>query len=357
MENESQTANILVWLPSPMGDAVLCTPALRALRRRFESAQITYLARDFVREILSGIDFNDTWLQVQGNNLYTIAKALKPYNFTHAVLFKNSFASALAVFLAGIPSRIGYSREGRGFLLSDKLYPVKLSAVDFKPLSMIDYYLAIASWLGCDVDNRSMKLFAEPRAAETLRQKLPELADGQGPVVILVPGGAFGPSKCWPAERFAQTASYLVSEYGAKVVVSVSPAEEEKQIAEKICDLSGRNLINLAGRGVSISELKSLFSNADLVITNDTGPRHIAIAFGRRVITLFGPNNPVWTETGSEKEIQISGQALCAPCDKPICKKSEHLCMEAITAEMVCEAAKKLLDDKSTYEKKDQVRR
>ena len=357
MENESQTANILVWLPSPMGDAVLCTPALRALRRRFESARITFLARAFVREILSGIDFNDTWLQVQSTNPFAIAKIVRPYKFTHAVLFKNSFASALSVFLAGIPSRIGYSRECRKFLLSDKLYPTKLSAVDFKPLSMIDYYLAIASWLGCDTDDRSLMLFAEPRPGETLRDKLPELAKGEGPIVILVPGGAFGPSKCWPGERFAQTASYLISEYGATVVVSVSPAAEEKQIAKQICDLSGHNLVNLADRGVSISELKSLFSNAALVITNDTGPRHIAIAFGRRVITLFGPNNPGWTETGSENEIQIIGEAACAPCDKPVCKKSEHLCMEAITVEMVCEAAEKLLEEKPTYEKKDKVRR
>ena len=93
------------------------------------------------------------------------------------------------------------------------------------------------------------------------------------------------------------------------------------------------------------------------MITNDTGPRHIAIAFGRRVITLFGPNNPGWTETGSENEIQIIGEAACAPCDKPVCKKSEHLCMEAITVEMVCEAAEKLLEEKPTYEKKDKVRR
>jgi heptosyltransferase-2 len=89
--------------------------------------------------------------------------------------------------------------------------------------------------------------------------------------------------------------------------------------------------------------LKVLFSIADLVISNDTGPRHIAAAFGRKVITLFGPNDPAWTDTGYENEIQIVGDVPCAPCGKPVCRKSEHLCMQAITVEMVCNAAKKLL--------------
>jgi heptosyltransferase-2 len=85
---------------------------------------------------------------------------------------------------------------------------------------------------------------------------------------------------------------------------------------------------------------------ADLVISNDTGPRHIAIALKRKVITLFGPNDPAWTDTGYENEIKIVGDAPCAPCTKPVCKMSEHLCMQAITVDMVCNAAEKLLKNK-----------
>ena len=81
-----------------------------------------------------------------------------------------------------------------------------------------------------------------------------------------------------------------------------------------------------------------------MVISNDTGPRHIAIALKRKVVTLFGPNDPAWTETDYKDEIKIIGDAPCAPCEKPVCKKNEHLCMQAITVEMVCNAAKKLLD-------------
>jgi len=336
---------ILVWLPSPMGDAVLCTPALRAIRKHFKSCKISFFATAVVRCVLSPYSFNDKWLEQRNNNPFALAKKLKEHKFTQAILFKNSFASALAVYLAGIPSRIGYAREGRGLLLTDKLYPPKLPSGKFKPISMIDYYLAIASWLGCEISDRHLELLIEPQEEQQLCGKLPQVLNPDGLLVVIVPGGAYGPSKCWSSVRFAQTADWLISNYNATVVISVGPETLEKQIAKEICNSSKHKLINLAETPISLGELKALFSIADLVISNDTGPRHIAIALGRKVITLFGPNNPAWTDTGYENEIQIIGNVHCAPCSKPKCKKSEHICMEAITVEMVCEAAKELLEN------------
>jgi len=339
-----------------MGDAVLCTPALRAIRKHFKTSKITFFANPVVRNVLSPCSLNDKWLEQKDNNPFAVTKKLKEHKFTYAILFKNSFASALAVYLAGIPSRIGYAREGRGFLLTDKLYPPKLpprrfaspkrsSGGKFKPISMIDYYLAIASWLGCKISDRNLELLIDPQEEQQLCGKLPQVLSLDRPLVVIVPGGAFGPSKCWPSVRFAQTADWLITNYNATVVISVGPETPEKQIAKEICNLSKHKLINLAEMPISLGELKALFSIADLVISNDTGPRHIAIALGRKVITLFGPNNPAWTDTNYEHEIQIIGNVYCAPCSKPICKKSEHLCMEAITVEMVCEAAKELLEN------------
>ena len=340
-----QDQNILVWLPSPMGDAILCTPALRAIREHFKSCRISFLAGPAVREVLSPSSFNDAWLEQRRKNPLTTAKMLKEHDFTQAILFKNSFASALAVFLAGIPSRISYAREGRGPLLTDKLYPPRLSNGKFKPLAMLDYYLAIASWLGADTSNRKLELLIDAEEEKSLRSKLPEVADAAGAIVVIVPGGAFGPSKRWSSERFAQVVAWLLANYNATVVVSVAPDPVERQIAAEICGSSKHRLINLAERAISLGELKALFSKADLVISNDTGPRHIAIALQRNLITLFGPNNPVWTDTGYENEIKIVGDAPCVPCDKPICKKPEHLCMQTITVQMVCDAAKKLLGE------------
>jgi len=345
VQSETPDTNILVWLPSPMGDAILCTPALRAIREHFKSSRICFLGSSVVRETLSPSTFNDEWIEHKAKNPLAIAAQLKAYRFSHAILFKNSFASALAVFLARIPARIGYAREKRGFLLTDKLHTPKLPDGKFKPRSMIDYYLAIASCLGADSADRGLGLLIEPKADEGLRSKMPELTGSEGPIVVIVPGGAFGPSKCWPNVRFAQTADWLITNYDATVIISVAPERAERRIARDICDSSEHGLINLADRSLSLGELKALFSIADLVIGNDTGPRHIAVALQRKVVTLFGPNDPAWTDTECEKEIQIVGNVPCAPCQKPGCRESEHFCMRAITVETVCEAAKELLED------------
>jgi len=339
--------NILVWLPSPMGDAILCTPALRAIRNRFSSSRITFLADPAVRSVLSPCSFNDAWLQPQ-RNPFALAARLKAHRFTHAILFKNSFAAALVVSLARIPNRIGYARELRGPMLTDRLYPPMLPNGKFKPLSMLDYYLAIAERLGADTTNRSLELQIDQDDSRNLHAEFPELVKHKNPVVVLVPGGAFGPSKCWPSENFAVIADWLTEKYNATIVISVAPDPLEKKIAAEICAFTSRKLLNLAEHPLDLGELKMLFSLADLVITNDTGPRHIAIAFKRNLITLFGPNDPAWTDTDYENEIQIVGNVPCAPCTSPTCKKSEHLCMLSIMPDMVRSAVEELLAGRRT---------
>jgi heptosyltransferase II len=343
---EKAANKILVWLPSPMGDAILCTPALRAIRKHFDNSQIIFLSSYTVGQILSPCDYNNAWLINDGNNPFETAKILKKNKFTQAVLFKNSFSSALACFLSSIPKRTGYARDFRSSLLTDRLFPPKTPDGQYKSASMIDYYLKIAEHLGCPIENRFPLLEVSALDKELLYSKYPQLQKLLGMVFILVPGGAFGPSKQWPAPKFAQTADRLIAKYRASVFISVSPSKEEKRIADEICGQSKNKITNLAENPLTIGELKFLFSIADLVITNDTGPRHIAIAFKRDVITLFGPNDPAWTQTGWEREIKITGRADCVPCAKKKCKRKRHECMESISVDMVCEAADKLLAGK-----------
>jgi len=160
-----------------------------------------------------------------------------------------------------------------------------------------------------------------------------------------VPGGAFGPSKRWSAERFARTSDWLIEKYDATVVLCVAPNKMETGIAEQVCRFAERKVHSQPQTGLTMGELKALIAESDLVVTNDTGPRHIAIALGKKLITLFGPNNPEWTQTGYEDEVQIVGEAECVPCDKPKCRQERHLCMESISVEMVCDAAGKILDE------------
>ena len=326
-----------------MGDAILCTPALRAIRNHFQSAKITFLANTVAKDALSPCDFNDDWITAESKNPFTLAKKLKQHNFSHAILFKNSFFSALSIFLAKIPIRIGYSRELRGMLLTEKLYAPKFSRSKYQPAPMVDYYLAVAYYLGADAEDKSTALKVRNKDRADLIEKYPQV-NSDTPVIILVPGGAFGPSKVWSAERFAQTADKLIEDFNTTIFISVAPNEFEKQIAEDICRSSKNKLLNIAHNPLTLGQLKALIASADLVITNDTGPRHIAVALKRKVVSLLGPNDPAWSDTGYQKEIQITTDVECAPCEKPICKMDTHLCMESITVEMVLAAAEQMLN-------------
>ena len=335
--------NILIWLPSPMGDAVLCTPALRAIHKQCPAAAIWLYGNSVVRSVLSPNSVSNNWIDQCSSNPFAVAAEFKKYKFDTVILFKNSFMSAIAVWLARIPARIGYAREGRGPLLTEKLTPKRLASGDYAPMSMIDYYLALAAPLGADTADRMPELSIAPQDMKSLQEKLPEIFITDGPKAILVVGGAFGANKCWPAEQFAQLADWLVETYEATVILSVAPNSFEKRIAEEICENSKHRIFNLGETQLSLGELKAMFTKADLVVANDTGPRHIAIALKRKVITLFGPNDPAWTQTGYADEIQIVGDVECVPCQEPQCQFTEVLCMRAISIESVCEAAEKLL--------------
>ncbi|OHB57208.1 MAG: lipopolysaccharide heptosyltransferase II [Planctomycetes bacterium RBG_13_44_8b] len=334
--------NILVWLPSPMGDAVMATPALAAVRNLFAEDKITFCSNTTVAELLCGCPFADEWLILKSHSPFAIAAELKKHKFDTAILFKNSLASALVVFIARIKTRAGYARDGRGIFLTDKITPERTCLLKYKALSAVDYYLALAAHIGAETEKRKMSLEVGEEDKRAVLEKFGSYLLGQKPVVILVPGGAFGPSKLWSAERFAKVADFLVEKFAANVFISVSPNEKEIQIAEKICSEAKHPLVNLAENSVTLRQLKALFSFANLVITNDTGPRHITIALGRKVITLFGPNNPAWTANDYTDEIKIIADVPCSPCDKPVCKKDRHYCMESITVETVCRAVEKI---------------
>ena len=332
---------ILIWLPSPLGDAVMSTPALRAIRKKYKDAEICFLGNASVKAILSDGHFNNCWFDGGGGN-FALTLRLRKADFTHVILFKNSFGCAFTAFLAGIKNRVGYKRDGRGWLLTDGIVPIKNPDGTFKPAPMVDYYLKIAGMLGCETRDRNLEITVSQKDAEALPVQIKNVINAEKPVVILVPGGAFGPSKCWPADRYGQTAKLLSEKYNAEVLISVAPNEQELKTAETICSVANK-AVNLGELRLSLGQLKAVFAAAELVLTNDTGPRHIAIALQRKVITLFGPNDPEWTQTGHKDEIQIVGTADCQPCRKPRCFRKTHICMESITVDKVMENVEKLI--------------
>jgi heptosyltransferase-2 len=353
---------ILVVQPSWVGDAVMATPALRALRELYPDAHISYLLRRYVKPIYEGLPWADRLITYRtgktrakaGKGPFDLAARLRAGKFDLAVLLPNSFKSALICKMAGIDRIVGYERDGRGFLLTDKLLPVKERG-KFIPTPIVKYYLGISHYLGASHRNLKLELHvteSEKReAAEVLaRCGLDTEIDrpasrGASPLIVLNPGAQYGAAKCWLPEYFAQLGDRFVEELGATVVISAAPKER------KIVDAIGRQMkhsfVDLAAGGATLGALKEIIRRCDLMVTNDTGPRHIAAAFEVPVVTVFGPTHPEWTEIYYAKEKQVAVKVFCGPCQKKTCPL-DHRCMTRVTPAMVFDAAVQLLPDRQS---------
>ena len=160
----------------------------------------------------------------------------------------------------------------------------------------------------------------------------PHLRSGEPPLVILNPGAQYGAAKCWLPEYFAGVSDRLIAERGATVIVSSAP--KERKIVEEIARHATRPFVDLGKVGVGLGGLKDVIRRADLMITNDTGPRHIAAALGVPVVTVFGPTHPEWTEIDFALERQVAVKVFCGPCQRKTCPL-DHRCMTGVTPERV----------------------
>jgi len=349
---------ILVMLPSPMGDIILAGPALRRLRARMPGSHITFLTGPGGQKILEDCGWADEWILYDKHKegIFSVAARLRRENFDSVILMSNSFRSALLVYLAGIGERIGYKRDGRGFLLTRSVSIFRL-VLRIAPLAMADYYgYLVDKALDCLSEERGgcsynrdlrLELFTGPsdRAAiDTLLQRW-QISEKES-MVILVPGGAFGGSKWWPEDRFAELADRLVKE-GHKVIISCAPNETERRIARNIIKTAKGKIYNLVEENINLGGLKELVSRCRLMVSNDTGPCHIAAAFGVPLVTLFGPTDPRWTVTGYDNEIRLRVDVCCGPCQEEICRL-DHRCLNEISVDDVFSAGQKLLAHNQT---------
>ncbi len=340
-------------LPNPMGDAILSGPALRYLRQRQPDCAITLLGNPTAIEILKGNPWSDTCLtwptdKNRRRGFWAIAKWLWGFQFDAVILLPNSFRSAALVYAAGIPQRIGYDRDCRKILLTHPVPAIRIQG-RFLPLSMLDYYgylmeqaVGAGQKLNYFTSGNHLELFTCQQDRQQVGDlfKRWKIASPQR-LVMLVPGGAFGGSKWWPAERFAQLADQF-TEKGYPVVLSCAPNETEKKIAAVILAQVTRPVFNLLDEGLSLGGLKELIRRSALVISNDTGPCHIAAGFQVPLVTLFGPTDPRWTATGYKKEIRLRVDVPCGPCQQDTCPL-DHRCLNEIRVEDVWAAAMKQL--------------
>ncbi len=346
----AEIERLLLYMPSWLGDCVMATPAVRAIRELYPAAELTALSRHSVRPVFEDMPWLDDIMTIQStggmfdslkNNILKYIGDLKRRRFDMAVLFPNSFRSALCVTMSGIPRRVGYERDGRSLLLTDRLPPARVGR-RFRPVPAIVYYLELAKYLGHQSPSEAMELFTRPEDDQRCDEMLYSGGydpGGSRPLVMISPGANFGISKLWYADRFAELADRCVRELDCSVAITGSPVE--RAIIDRVIAGAETNLIDLTRLGLNLKLLKSVVKRTQVLVTNDTGPRHIAAAFGRPVVTLFGPTDPAWTEIHFEYERQVKVDVFCGPCQKKRCPqqgtKNEHICMKGITVDMVFE--------------------
>jgi heptosyltransferase II len=296
-------SKLLVVLPSWVGDAVMATPALRALRASLPGTRIEGLGRPGLDAVLEGAPFLDAfhvhsmrgWL-----GPFTGVGRFRAMRFDAVLLLPNSPRSGLFALATGAPRRLGWSRDGRGWMLTHRLPAPK----DRAPRSAVDWYADLVAWaLKRPVTDRTVSLACSASQRAAGERLLEGLAR---PITILNPG-ANREDKRWPAERFGALAERLLQARGGSVCVTGGPAERE--VVARVVQASGDRAVNLIERGVSLGSLKAAIGLADLLVTNDTGPRHLAAGMGTRCVSLFGPTDPRWAAlheaAGPAREIQL----------------------------------------------------
>ncbi len=338
------TDRILVRWPNPVGDAVMATPVLEGLRSSLPGARLAVCARPHLAGILEGNPGLDELVPCEDTSAQGFRRTvdrIRAFAPDAAVLLPNSLRSALVVRLAGVRRVYGYRRGPRVPLLTGGPAPQR-DGRSIRPIPMVDYYLDLCRWLGLEVPERPRpRLFLADELAEWAEGYLAERGVGRGDTVVgFCPGAAFGPSKCWPAEHFARLAERLQDELACELLLLVGPGEGP--IARRIAHLSRARLIDTDPDRVGLDRLKALIRRCDLLVTNDTGPRHFAAAFDVPAVVLMGPNDPRWTHANLDRAVILRQDLPCSPCHLKVCPRN-HECMRGITPEEVFETALRLL--------------
>jgi heptosyltransferase-2 len=251
-----------------------------------------------------------------------------------ALLFPNSFESAAMMFLGRVPQRVGYATDGRSWMLTQRVKP------SAEKRHQIHYYLDLARAVSAAADHPSIEIEANADEKSQARKLL--ASAGIAPdrrFLVLNPGAAYGSAKRWGEDRFAEAGDALASELG--IDVAIIGSEKERSIAERIHGLMRSRVAVLNGK-TSLETLIGVISESSLVLTNDSGPMHIAAALGVPTVAVFGPTDDVATGPYGRRTRIVREPVDCSPCmlrDCPI----DHRCMTRVSAEAVAIAARELL--------------
>jgi heptosyltransferase-2 len=349
---------ILVRGVNWLGDAVISTAALLRLKEALPDCSISMLCPEKLGQLWEHHPTVDSTVCFSpSDSIFATGRKIRELHFDCALILPNSFRSAFEPWLGRIPQRIGYGGRARGWLLN-KVVPRppqrrmrKRTETEIKSLARttharsdqynysdhhIHHYLHLAAALGANPEPCETRLVVTDSEKAAFRGKWK--LTGDGPAIFgLNPGAEYGPAKRWPVERFIEAALQISAQVPGRWLIfgsaSDTPVAEEITTALRNQHLS---VSNLAGK-TTLRELMSGLAVCNAVLTNDTGPMHVAAALGTPVVVPFGSTSPELTGPGlpgSGNNALVKGDAPCAPCFRRTCP-IEFRCMQSISPEAI----------------------
>lgn len=340
--------NVAIILPNWVGDVIMAAPTIRALRELHpRPARLIGVAHPSILDVLGGNPWFDELIpyardaENREHRFWPVAGKLRRERPDLAIILPNAPRHAALAWLSGARQRIGYDRRRRGFLLTTRLTP-PMKDGEYIPTSTLDYYLDLARAAGCTSTSRTMTLYTT--AANEAAADAVWAANDWNPaerVVAINNSGAFGSAKLWPDEYVVELAQRIVAQHRHRVLILCGPSERER--AESIAALAGPGVTSLATHEPSLGLTKACLPRCRVLITTDSGPRHMGAAYGLQVVTLFGPTAEAWSETGYARERQLHFPIECRPCQQRECPLGHHRCMRDLSVDMVAEAVQKAI--------------
>lgn len=344
------TATMMIRTPNWVGDVVMAVPFYKCIRNNFPRARLYGCVRAYAARILDGNPWFDGLISADdktAGGFVRLARDIRAARVETAFILPRSSRALLTARLGGVRRLYGYRQSGHGLFLTGGLRHPKAVAGSV-PCPMPEHYLNLARWLELELPPTTRpELFvteAEQAFADNLLEKY-GIGDAE-PVVGINPGARFGSSKCWSPACFARLAELLQDRLHCRLVLFAGPGEAA--IAESITTQSRAEIVNTAGDRVDLARLKPLIRRCDLLVTNDTGPRHYAVAFDVPVVVIMGSTDPAYTNDNLDKTVVVRKELDCSPCHLSVCP-TDHKCMTAIAPEEVLEAVL-VLWEKETHE-------
>jgi len=343
---------ILVRTPNWVGDAVISLPALEALRTRFPRAEIVLAAKPWVSEVYRRhpavnrqMIFDPQGEHRGGRGFRRFIRALRDERFDAAVLLQNAFHAAWMAWRARIPVRLGYARAGRRFLLTHPVEVPPAAAYGHQ----VYYYLNLLFRAGVirRIDPAPAIQLLLAVDEKLWAAKYLEALGLTGPrfLVGLNPGGFHGPAKRWLAERYAALADRLIGSLHADVLIF--DARAEKSLAEEIARAMQHTPIIVESQ-VTLRQLMSLLGACRLVVSNDSGPMHLAAGLGVPVVAIFGSTDPRATGPVGPHTRLVQHRVPCRPCWLRECP-IDFRCMQGVTVEAVYRVVVDLVEEAGCY--------